>query len=882
MPFNFPDNNIPLESQVPPVTLPQPPTLTPPAQVEQGAEPPKLPWDQNSRTNSESKFFPPIDIDTDRWDALFPYRLLVIDSKTNGIIQGDPEKPEIAIFEKGSVESASKGTSSYLIDYSTQTRLWTMRLAISPQQLTIQDQFSIQTTATLKGILEEHSGVRFKTINAQGTFGVWPLRSTIDDSTKRADFENFFSGFVSAAQALSGSITGLFNLVSGNYKSSKPKTLRPGDSFADEANTTGYYQALKLQQFLEQYAEAKRNPKNANWRLVFDIPKQNQSFVVTPIAYSWQQNANRPMEINFNFQLKAWRRIALGFDKFSAPGKPAPTLNTGTLSNVLNTIDNARRVISNTVNLIKAIRSDFQKIFDVIRRTALFIKDLIGAVKSITDLPGKILNDLKSTIAESLKILKSSISNDLSDSKSIGALNSITSSSRPNEGLSRDAVSGGQIGSSAANASSLDPSNNVFNEPEKFYDLLKNVPISGLSISDSQSDAISGVIDDARNTTVDQLKNYRALILELCLQLSNNFGSNDSYYNKIYKKSYSNYRTNPVTLDEYDILKAFYDLVSAYDLLTATIDVNSLNTQNTLDYVAGLASNSKINFNIPTSKKLMPVPFGLTIEQISARYLKDPSRWLEIATLNGLRDPYIDEDGFQLKLLSNGIDRQIIVNNSDNLYIGQTVVLKSQTQQASARTILNIERLSDTSYLITLDGLADLNSFKLSEDAYLQAYLPGTINSQQKIFIPSNKTATEDQRITPPSVTLKDPLSSVSKVDWLIQENGDLAINNYGDFRYSYGMTNIIQALRIKLGTEVGKVLIHPDFGLPIKPGTSTSDTVLKEIYNSISKMIKQDSRFSGISKLQLLLTRNTLTINLAVSIPGQTGIFPVSFEFAK
>ena len=144
-------------------------------------------------------------------------------------------------------------------------------------------------------------------------------------------------------------------------------------------------------------------------------------------------------------------------------------------------------------------------------------------------------------------------------------------------------------------------------------------------------------------------------------------------------------------------------MVSAYDLLTATVDINNINTQNTLEYVAGLASNSNINFNIPVSKRLAPVPFGLTIEQIAARYLNDPSRWLEIATLNSLRDPYIDENGFQLKLLSNGIDRQIIINNSDNLFIGQTVVLKSSTEQPSARTILNIEKLSDTSFLITLE-----------------------------------------------------------------------------------------------------------------------------------------------------------------------------------
>ena len=458
-----------------------------------GAVPPKLPWDKNSaNTPSKSVFFPPIDIDTDRWDALFPYRLCVIDAKTGGLITGESDKPEIiGVDAKGS--DVSKGTTSYLIEFSNPTSTWSFRLPITPQQLSIQDNFSIQTTATLRGVLEEHSGVRFKTIVAQGTLGVWPQRSTISDSVKLSEFQNFFAGTVTALSALGGSVTSLYNLVTGNIKKNKPKTIRPENSgFGPES--TGYYRALKLQQFLEQYAEAKKDPKNANWRLVFDIPKQNQSFIVTPVAYSWQQNANRPLEINFTFQLKAWRRINLGLDQFSTTEEPDSSLNASTLSNVLNTIDNARRVISNTVNLIKAVRSDIQKIFDVIRRTALFIKDLIGAVKSIIDLPNKIISDLKSTIADSLKILKSAISENLSDSKSINALNSVSSSTNNNEGLSKNAVSNGQLGTPAANSSSLDPSNGVFNEPEVFYDLLNSVPISGLSLNSTQNEAINNVL----------------------------------------------------------------------------------------------------------------------------------------------------------------------------------------------------------------------------------------------------------------------------------------------------------------------------------------------------------------------------------------------------
>ena len=261
------------------------------------------------------------------------------------------------------------------------------------------------------------------------------------------------------------------------------------------------------------------------------------------------------------------------------------------------------------------------------------------------------------------------------------------------------------------------------------------------------------------------------------------------------------------------------------------------------------------------------------------RYLGDPQRWLEIVTLNNLRDPYIDEDGFQYALLSNATGRQITVGSNQNLYLGQRVLLQSATQTPSARAILGIDQLSDTSFLLTLDGQPNLDNFKTADSAYLQAYLPGTVNSQQKIFIPSDLPIPNDPNIVVPSSTSGDPLTGLSKVDWLLTDSGDIAVNNYGDFRLSYGMTNIIQALKIKLGTVSNTVLLHPEFGAGIKPGTINADVSAKQIYTTINSTIQQDSRFSGISNLQITLNGPVLTIALGVILANNTGVFPLTFE---
>jgi hypothetical protein len=119
----------------------------------------------------------------------------------------------------------------------------------------------------------------------------------------------------------------------------------------------------------------------------------------------------------------------------------------------------------------------------------------------------------------------------------------------------------------------------------------------------------------------------------------------------------------------------------------------------------------------------------------------------------------------------------------------------------------------------------------------------------------------------------------LSKVDWLLTETGDLAINNYGDFRYSSGITNIIQSLRIKIGTKKNTVITHPEFGLGLKVGMMNNEFTVQDVYNSLVKLIQEDPRFQGLDSLQISLNGPTLNINMGVLLAGQNGVFPVNFN---
>lgn len=820
---------------------------------------------------SISKFFSPIDIQGFRWDQLYPYRLIVIDTSTqgkNGIVGGDPNHANYTLYGNG---------DDQIIGFAPVLNQWIFTLPITPQQLSINDSYSINTTATLRGVTEEHSGMKFKMISASGSLGVWPYRPTVTSApTSPGLLRSLFGNTFNAIGSLVTSVTNVVNALTNGSTASKPQTVHPQDS-QNGIYSTSYFAALTFEQFLEQYAEAKKDPRNAGWRLVFDIPKQNQSFVVSPIAFNWQQNANKPLEINYTLQLKAWRRIEL-LNKAKPATLNVTQVSPGLLQTLLNTISAARTTMAAATNLINAVQSDATAPLAVLTQTSLLLKDATGVAATAADLPTNIAHAYNPPITTYIYQNQSSILANNPSAQIKASIAAINADHNASESIGNAAVSSGQVGTAAAALQAASPTNQIFANPAANFTLLNSVPLSSLTLTTAQQNQINGLFTQVQQLTVNDLKQNRAIIATLATNISNYYGSSTALYSQIYGTATAKTGLLPLSVDQYQILNALYGVMEAYDILTATNYFNDISIQTNMQYVAGLADASGIDFTVPNSKIVVPVPFGLTIEGIAARYLNDPLLWLEIATLNNLREPYIDETGFIQNLLSNGVGRQITIADATNLYIGQTVTLLSSSALPTSRSILGIKVLSDSSILITLDGEANLNVFTTADKAYLKAYLPGTTNSQHQIYIPSSLVAQDLSNITLPQSVSGDSLVGLSNVDLLLTGDNDIALSGVGDFRLSAGITNLIQALNIKMGTIQGTILLHPEFGLGLRAGTSTADINIESIYSTISKLITNDPRFGGLESLQIKLGTASLTISMVVFLANQSGVLPLTY----
>jgi hypothetical protein len=819
----------------------------------------ELPW-----KNQKDAFFAPAEIDGRRWNRIYPYRLLVIDVKNNNKIVGPgADSGANAIEYRSQVDSGN-----IIVQYQSK---WEFRLPITPQQISFVSDYAITTTPTLRGIIEEHGGLRFKTISMQGTFGIWPTRPQFDRPATETSIQSLISGTTAALGRLADSVRKTVKAFTGQSPYNTPKPAEP--EFLTE---TGYYNAKLLDQFLEQYAIAKKDPRNSGWRLVFDVPKDNQSFVVTPVSLNIYKNANKPTEEMYNLQLRAWKRINLEKTESGIPPQ-IPGLDTNTYKNILEGIRQARIAAQNSLNLIKAVRSDFQKPLNALREASLFVKDLGGVAQAASELPRQIVKDYQSGISEAIQNTSEGLAN-LGD----GLIKTLTLGLVKTSGkFESRSLSSVQANSKAlSNNIESDPAYNMFNNPESAFTLFEKLDMDEVPLTDEQRLSFENEIDRVRNYNIDDLRDIRSTIYNLALDISNEFGANDATLNSILGRAAPKVRLTEMTVEENEVLAAMIEAVTQMDILTATRAVDENRRVNPLQYVGDYAAEAGIPFEANSSAKiLVPVPFGKSLEEISLRYLGDVNRWIEIATLNALRDPYIDEEGFSYPLLSNGDGRQVIVNTNEGLFAGQRIQFSSLTVPAFSRKITAIEQIgSSTNYLITVDGLPDLDVLLLSDSASLRGYTPGTVNSQDQIYIPTDLPAEPDDYARQVPGIEVSTIVGLSKIDILLTEDFDIAINNQGDMRLAAGLTNLIQALKIKLFTERGSVLTDPTFGIGITPGRNIADIDVNNLLKDIGGLILKDPRFETIDKLEINLNGSVLEISIKVVLANRLGVIPITF----
>jgi hypothetical protein len=430
----------------------------------------------------------------------------------------------------------------------------------------------------------------------------------------------------------------------------------------------------------------------------------------------------------------------------------------------------------------------------------------------------------------------------------------------------------------------------------RYYAVFDNIDIDSINLTNNEISIIEAKISRVSAFSKNDFVNIKKSLQDLRDATADSCGLSDTDYNLAKGRNSAPAQLDPtisIINDMIDIQRAISTVDSILSNLFA-VD----NALNPFSLAISNANNPDVNIGQYNSGNLVKFNYGDTLEDVARKHLGDPNKWIDLAIANGLKAPYIDEVGEGLKLISNGSGSKINISGRDvtgkqnisKLYINQYILIQSSMETfPDQRSIVDIIEVPISGeIIIELDGEKNLDKFKAADEAYIRVYKPNTINSSNYILIPSLEKL-EDNRIdeTPWFLNKSAADEKNAKIDLSIAEDGDITFSSSGDLRLSYGLDNAIQALKLKIITELGNLPYHKNFGLLSVIGESTRDIseIKQKLIENVVNQVEVDPRFDRVEQISVdnILGNDAgasgITMSIVVKMAGSDTKIPISFS---
>lgn len=780
-----------------------------------------------------------------RWDQSFPYQILVV--------------------------RRERGGSWRQLDG------WQFTLPIPPRSLRVQTPIPTDLILNEDGATEITNDIRLRVISLQGTTGVLPLRPV----ARYAPFS--IAQTIIAGVASRNFATSAASRSSDAQRFLPPSVVTDDQILGDVGKASGYAQFLELEKFLERYHSFKKTIGGRDCRLALAVWKSQQVWLLTLQSFDLARVVPDVYSYPYSIVGRSDGRISLDASP-PAFQQPLPlSADPATLISTLKTMTAVRQALAQRADIVGAAVGDFQSlVHEPARATTLLLRDLAGASASMADMPRSIVLASKAAIVSLLSsragtdaapsgvARAASIGPEVEQVRALGAL--LARSDTRTASL----LAAGPL----ANA----PANEIFSFSERHHDFFEGIKPGDLQLPLAVSTAISTERARVAATTRAEYARQRAGVQLASDKLAATVGLSSATYERVTGQILPAAQRQ-ATDDDLQALFALNQLTMTLDLLAARAPRQVDATAAAMEYVSGLAADSNISVRVPRSKLPVPFPAGMTLEQVSLQYLPtiDPDEGAqELATLNNLHEPFIDEVGRGLPILAPPTGRTVSVGSAgETLSVGQQVLLRSKIQPDLAAVVMGIQRTGPT-WLVSLS--VDASGYDPSQGGEVRAFAPGTIRGGQILWIPSQEEPSEDDfGVSDPSTPADQlPLLRVAGTDLLLDQTGDLVLTPDGDFLYARGLAQVSQAVRIAVGTPRGSLLRHPSFGLREVVGLGSGTFDLKDVTKSVRDTFADDPLFTGVGGIAVSQDGPTVAVAVSMSVAGSDRPIPLSVQLKQ
>lgn len=818
-------------------------------------------------------------IDGTKWNKVYPYVLRVgsntnlspatsSNTSTSGDFFSSIGKQVLSLF-------VPKNLSSTIQDLSSSE---TIVLPISPQNISVSSPIASNLSVTLNGIVEEHNGSPLREITISGTTGITPFR---DLAYGQSDKKNNGQGntFAQIGQDLFGNTINAFNSLTNpnNFPNDLIDYSLFDTSGSQQDNSgiygTGYWHFHNLVKFIDKYTSGKKKSSNKDKYLVFEMQKDDLYYKCSLRGFTFQKVAGT-QEYTYSIRLTAWDYTAAN-DSTSIVNKPRANI----LLTILNDLKKVRGKISQVKGVLTGLKQDVNgdvnKIFSIVRESILVVKDSLGVSKTLADFPDTIRKDWQGTILQNWTTLKNDYNrNTHSNSSKLLQIKSLDkAATNVQQSQSVNPTNTQQVSNQMQSLAI----NNIFNDSDSNVDFFDSIESDKVPVPSELQQRMNDEVNRVRNLDVSHYITNRDALVVASAAIAAQFGVGNSTYNRVNDFNFTNKNALPIRSSQMEILEAINDSIASLNSIIVQKQYGTNSEQNYINFYISLAAANGINLQSPQGKFAVPFPLGASLQSLAAQYLGDASRWLEIAAINGLRSPYVDEDGFTKAISTETSGTIITVPNNENLYVGQSVLVQDTIHTPLAAKIKTIDVINVSTTLLGLD--VNATGYGKSTNAFIQAFLPGTVNSGMMIYIPTQTTPTilrQDFQFSP---DIKDQtiLSAISKIDFMLTTEGDLATTSNGNVRYSYGIANLIQAANLKILTPVGSILQYPNYGFGLQSGTNTALIDAKNVTKFLQQSFGSDQRYSGVLASRVVKSGPSLKLDLILGLPNIDTPLPLS-----